>query len=266
MFDAGSSLGEVTTMVRNMAGSRIVLDIKVPEAAFFIDADRSQFDTAIINMGINARDAMNGEGLLTIATGPVSGIPALRGHAAQIGDFVAFTITDTGSGIPADVVERIFEPFFTTKGVGEGTGLGLSQVIGFAKQSGGDIKVDSVLSKGTTFTLYLPRTYPDGSEAVDLEAIERVDGEGVYVLVVEDNAQVGEFATAALAELGYDSVLATDGRAALGLLQEDCDRFHVIFSDVVMPGMGGSELGGEVRRLYPDVSIILTSGYSHVLA
>jgi DNA-binding NtrC family response regulator len=101
---------------------------------------------------------------------------------------------------------------------------------------------------------------------IDLKAIERVDGEGVCVLVVEDNAQVGEFATAALAELGYDSVLATDGRAALGLLQEDCDRFHVIFSDVVMPGMGGIELGGEVRRLYPDVPIILTSGYSHVLA
>ncbi|MBB3472764.1 PAS domain-containing protein [Sphingomonas sp. BK345] len=266
VFDAGSSLEEVATMVRTMTGSRIVLVIKVPEAAFFIDADRSQFDTAIINMGINARDAMKGEGHLTIAMGPVSGIPALRGHAAQIGDFVAFTIADTGSGIPADVVERIFEPFFTTKGVGEGTGLGLSQVIGFAKQSGGDIKVDSVPGKGTTFTLYLPRAYPDGSEAIDLEAIERVDGEGVCVLVVEDNAQVGEFATAALAELGYDSVLATDGRAALGLLREDCDRFHVIFSDVVMPGMGGIELGGEVRRLYPDVPIILTSGYSHVLA
>jgi signal transduction histidine kinase/CheY-like chemotaxis protein len=266
VFDAGSSLEEVATMVRTMTGSRIVLDIKVPEAAFFIDADRSQFDTAIINMGINARDAMNGEGHLTIATGPVSGIPALRGHAAQIGDFVAFTITDTGSGIPADVVERIFEPFFTTKGVGEGTGLGLSQVIGFAKQSGGDIKVNSLPGEGTTFTLYLPRAYPDGREVIDLKAIERVDGEGVCVLVVEDNAQVGEFATAALAELGYDSVLATDGHAALSLLQEDCDRFHVIFSDVVMPGMGGIELGGEVRRLYPDVPIILTSGYSHVLA
>lgn len=266
VFDAGTSLEEVASMVRTMTGSRIVLDIKVPETAFFIDADRSQFDTAIVNMGINARDAMGGEGRLTIATGPVSGIPALRGHPARIGDFVAFTIADTGSGIAADVVERIFEPFFTTKGIGEGTGLGLSQVIGFAKQSGGDIKVDSVPGQGTTFTLYLPRAYPDGSETIDLEAIERVDGDGVCVLVVEDNAQVGEFATAALAELGYDSVLATDGHAALGLLGESCDRFHVIFSDVVMPGMGGIELGGEVRRLYPNVPIILTSGYSHVLA
>ncbi|WP_156678154.1 PAS domain-containing sensor histidine kinase [Sphingomonas profundi] len=266
VFDAGTSLEEVATMVRTMTGSRITLDIKVPETAFFINADRSQFDTAIVNMGINARDAMGGEGGLTIATGPVSGIPALRGHAAQVGDFVAFTISDTGSGIPADVIERIFEPFFTTKGVGHGTGLGLSQVIGFAKQSGGDIKVDSVPGEGTTFTLYLPRAYPDGGAVIGLDAIEQIDGSGVCVLVVEDNEQVGEFAVAALREIGFDTVLATDGRAALKLLGEDCGRFHVIFSDVVMPGMGGIELGGEVRRLYPDVPIILTSGYSHVLS
>ena len=266
VFDAGVSLREVATMVQTMTGSRIVLDIKVPEIAFFIDADRSQFDTAIVNMGINARDAMGGEGHLTIATGPVSGIPALRGHPARIGDFVAFTITDTGSGIPAEVVDRIFEPFFTTKGVGEGTGLGLSQVIGFAKQSGGDISVSSVPDRGTTFTMYMPRAYPDGGEAIDVEAIEQATGEGVCVLVVEDNEQVGEFAIAALREIGFDTVLATDGHAALKLLGENCSRFHVIFSDVVMPGMGGIELGGEVRRLYPDVPIVLTSGYSHVLA
>jgi signal transduction histidine kinase/CheY-like chemotaxis protein len=266
VFDAGVSLREVATMVQTMTGSRIVLDIKVPETAFYIDADRSQFDTAIVNMGINARDSMGGEGRLTIATGPVSGIPALRGHPARVGDFVAFTITDTGSGIPADVVDRIFEPFFTTKGVGEGTGLGLSQVIGFAKQSGGDISVSSVLEKGTTFTMYMPRAYPDGGEAIDMEAIEQATGEGVCVLVVEDNEQVGEFAIAALREIGFDTVLATDGHAALKLLGENCSRFHVIFSDVVMPGMGGIELGAEVRRLYPDVPIVLTSGYSHVLA
>lgn len=266
VFDAGASLRQVASMVRTMTGSRIVLDIKVPETAFFIDADRTQFDTAIVNMGINARDAMSGEGRLTIATGPVSGIPALRGHPAKAGDFVAFTIADTGSGIPPDVVDRIFEPFFTTKNVGEGTGLGLSQVIGFAKQSGGDIRVDSVPGEGTTFTLYLPRAYPEGAQVAETPMDENVGGDGLCVLVVEDNEQVGEFATAALKEMGYDTVLAKDGHEALRLLGEGCDRFHIVFSDVVMPGMDGIELGGEVRRLHPDVPIILTSGYSHVLA
>ena len=169
----------------------------------------------------------------------MSGIPSIRGHAAVAGDFVAVTIADTGAGIPADAVDRIFEPFFTTKGVGEGTGLGLSQVIGFAKQSGGDIRVDSTPGEGATFTLYLPRAYPDGTQAIDGPVDERVDGEGVCVLVVEDNEQVGAFATSALAELGYDTVLTTDGLAALRLLEENCQRYHVIFSDVVMPGMGG---------------------------
>ena len=139
-------------------------------------------------------------------------------------------------------------------------------MIGFAKQSGGDIRVDSTPGEGATFTLYLPRAYPDGTQAIDGPVDERVDGEGVCVLVVEDNEQVGAFATSALAELGYDTVLTTDGLAALRLLEENCQRYHVIFSDVVMPGMGGIQLGEEVRRSYPDVPVILTSGYSHVLA
>ena len=139
-------------------------------------------------------------------------------------------------------------------------------MIGFAKQSGGDIRVDSRPGEGTTFTLYLPRAYPDGAAAGDEPVDERFDGEGVCVLVVEDNEQVGAFATAALKELGYDTILTTDGHAALRLLGDDCSRFHVIFSDVVMPGMGGIELGAKVRRLYPDTPVILTSGYSHVLA
>ncbi|MDN4633787.1 PAS domain-containing protein [Sphingomonas sp. PsM26] len=266
MFDAGISLEEVATMIGTMTGSRITLDIHLPQEPFFIVADRSQFDTAIVNMGINARDAMGGEGRLTIATGPVSGIPAIRGHAAVAGDFIAVTITDMGSGIAPGEIDRIFEPFFTTKGVGQGTGLGLSQVIGFAKQSGGDIRVDSKPGEGTTFTLYLPRAYPDGNGQQAEQADEDSDGSGVCVLVVEDNAEVGEFATSALKELGYDTVLANDGHAALRLLDENCRRFHVVFSDVVMPGMDGIELGSEVRERYPDVPVILTSGYSHVLA
>ena len=177
------------------------------------------------------------------------------------------TVKDTGSGIDPDDLQRIFEPFYTTKGVGAGTGLGLSQVIGFAKQSGGDIRVDSILGGGTTFTLYLPRA----TDAVeDGPVVQRrdevIDGTGLCVLVVEDNEAVGEFATHALRELGYDSVLANDAAAALTELERDADRFHVVFSDIVMPGMDGLELSAQIRERFADVPVVLTSGYSHVLA
>ncbi|MEG3125760.1 PAS domain S-box protein [Sphingomonas sp. GB1N7] len=267
LFDAGVSLEEVAAMLKTMTGSRIDLSLQLPAEPFFIVADRSQFDTTIVNLGINARDAMNGEGRLVISTGPVSGIPPIRGHAAITGDFVAVTVSDTGTGIASDQLDRIFEPFFTTKAVGQGTGLGLSQVIGFAKQSGGDIRVDSVVGEGTTFTLYLPRAYPDNAaRPEEVTEQERIDGTGVCVLVVEDNQDVGRFATAALAELGYESELAGDAHSALAKLETDAVRFNIVFSDVVMPGMSGIELGQEIRRLYPDMPVILTSGYSHILA
>jgi signal transduction histidine kinase/ActR/RegA family two-component response regulator len=267
LFDAGQSLREVADMVSTLTGGRVALDLRTPDEAYYITADRSQFDTAIVNMAINARDAMDGAGRLTIATGPVSGIPAIRADAPVAGDFIAVTVTDTGHGISDDNLDRIFEPFFTSKGVGEGTGLGLSQVIGFAKQSGGDIRAESVVGQGSTFTLYLPRAYPgETADAVEEADDTLVDGAGVCVLIVEDNPQVGAFATQALQELGYDSVLASDASAALAELEKDCDRFHIVFSDVVMPGMNGIELGEEIRRRHPHVPVLLTSGYSHVLA
>lgn len=267
LFDLGGSIDELASMIRTLTGSRIVLETIVPEQAVFVLADRSQFDTAIVNIAVNARDAMNGEGTLRIAAGPVSGIPMIRAHEAVVGDFIAVTISDTGSGIPADQLDRIYEPFFTTKPVGEGTGLGLSQVIGFAKQSGGDVKVESVVGEGTTFTIYLPRAQAEGELPADeMVPEDTIGGAGYCVLVVEDNASVGEFATAALKELGYDTVLAADAEQALGELERDCTRFHIVFSDVVMPGIDGVELGTRIRAAYPHVPVILTSGYSHVLA
>ena len=267
VFDAGASILDVASMVRTLTGSRIVLETLAPPEPCMVLADRSQFDTAIVNMAINARDAMDGEGRLSIAIGPVSGIPALRTHPPIAGDFVAVAITDTGTGIADDEIARIFEPFFTTKQLGQGTGLGLSQVFGFAKQSEGDIRVDSQMGHGTTFTLYMPRVLdaePQPDIVPDVPAT--VDGKGVCVLVVEDNKAVGEFATQALSELGYESVFASDATQALVELEKNCTRFHIVFSDVVMPGTSGLELGQQIRRLYPTIPVILTSGYSHVLA
>jgi CheY-like chemotaxis protein len=223
-----------------------------------------------VNMAVNARDAMNGEGTLRVHVDAMADMPSIRGHAGGRGSFVAVSVSDTGSGIPADQLGQIFEPFFTTKEVGKGTGLGLSQVYGFAKQSGGDVAVESELGKGTTFTLYLPKVEREaaskeaGSEARGAGPHEH--GRGCRVLVVEDNIEVGQFSTQLLQDLGYETVWAVNGREALTLLEEDDTRFDVVFSDVVMPGMSGIELGREVRQRYPSLPVVLTSGYSHVLA
>ncbi|MEG8040338.1 ATP-binding protein [Sphingomonas sp. LR60] len=267
VFDVGDSIRALVDMVGTLAGSRITIATELGERRCFINADRSQFDTSIVNMAVNARDAMSGEGKLTIAVAQVTGMPALRTHPAVPGEFITISITDSGTGIPEDKIDRIFEPFFTTKGVGEGTGLGLSQVFGFAKQSGGDVVVESTVGHGATFTLYLPRAVePEALKtAVNNEAAQTI-GEGACILVVEDNVEVGTFATAALAELGCETVLAMDGPSALVELGTNGERFDVVFSDVVMPGMSGVELAQELRRKYPALPIILTSGYSNVLA
>lgn len=267
VFSVSDNVQAISAMIETLTGSRIVTQVDLSQASCFVHADPSQFDTALVNMVVNARDAMQGEGKLSIAVRAVESMPTVRLHPALKGPFVAVSISDTGSGIPATQLEQIFEPFYTTKGIGEGTGLGLSQVFGFAKQSGGEIAVASELGKGTTFTLYLPRvsesvrTPNDQSPRTALE-----DGHGTCVLVVEDNLDVGTFATQALAELGYHTVLAGNAEDALAALRADAERFDVVFSDVVMPGISGIELAHELRRLYPALPVVLTSGYSHVLA
>ena len=176
------------------------------------------------------------------------------------------------SPIPAsasrrDQFERIFEPFFTTKQVGQGTGLGLSQVFGFAKQSGGEVDVASDVGKGSTFTLYLPRAAASGRpQPMPEEDAPPLDGHGMSVLVVEDNPEVGKFAADALAGLGYTAKLVGNATHALEELAADADRFDVVFTDVVMPGMTGIELAQEIRRRHADLPVVLTSGYSHVLS
>lgn len=267
LFEIGESLENVRGIVSSLIGSRISLHVEMPDIPCFVMADRGQFDTAIVNLAINARDAMDGEGQITLTTSFAKEYPAVRNHPAVTGDYLAISVCDTGTGISPENRDRIFEPFFTTKEVGAGTGLGLSQVIGFAKQSDGEIAVESEQGQGTTFTLYLPRA--EGC-LVDTDEIEMVGddltGKGVCVLLVEDNPEVGTFATQALMELGYDSVLASNADEALALLEADFDRFHIVFSDVIMPGTSGIELGREVQRRYPHIPVMLASGYSHVLA
>ncbi|WP_342167389.1 PAS domain S-box protein [Methylobacterium sp. SD21] len=275
VFDVGRGVASVSDMVRTLTGSRIHVEIQVEpfrdargqEGPCLVDADPSQFDTALVNMVVNARDAMSGEGRITIRVRPVGVVPAVRAHPAMRGDFVAVSVTDTGSGIAPDALDRIFEPFFTTKGVGQGTGLGLSQVFGFAKQSGGEVIAESRLGAGATFTLYLPRAKaPAATEAEAHEPADLAEGHGTCVLLVEDNHEVGAFAAQALEELGYSTVWAVDAEKALNEFERIPYRFEVVFSDVVMPGMNGVDLARELRRRRPDLPVVLTSGYSEVLA
>ncbi|GJE17008.1 PAS domain S-box protein [Methylobacterium marchantiae] len=275
VFDVAKSVASVADMVGTLTGARIRVETQIDTGrdaagqplSCLIDADPSQFDTALVNMVVNARDAMDGEGRLTIRVRRASIIPAVRAHPRIRGDFVAVSVSDTGTGMAPEMLDRIFEPFFTTKGVGQGTGLGLSQVFGFAKQSGGEVVVESHLGQGTTFTLYLPRA---PGEAVAAEPVQEppplAESHGTRVLVVEDNAEVGAFATQALQELGYITHWVTDAQRALDTLASNPTGFEVVFSDVVMPGMNGIALGHAIGRRWPALPVVLTSGYSHVLA
>jgi len=263
-FNVATKVETLGDMLRSILGAPIRLDISTLCEDCFVESDINQFETALINLAINARDAMDGEGVLAVRIDAADAIPAIRGHAASRGDFVTVAVADGGYGIAEDDLARIFEPFFTTKEVGRGTGLGLSQVYGFAKQSGGDVAVESRVGHGSTFTLYLPRTRRVESAADASRAPLRSRHDG-RVLVVEDNAAIGEFATQLLQDLGYRTELACNAVEALARLEGGA-TFDIVFSDVVMPGIGGVELARIVKARWPSTRVVLTSGYSHVLA
>ncbi|MDE5441333.1 PAS domain S-box protein [Bradyrhizobium sp. CSA207] len=268
IFNVGSQVEGVAQLVRPLVGGRIEIAVEVHDSDCFTIADIAQFETALINLAINARDAMEGEGRLTIAVRRVLGIPRLRAQSARGGDYVAISVADTGSGIAPENIDAIFEPFFTTKEVGKGTGLGLSQAFGFAKQSEGDIAVTSAPGQGATFTIYLPQAQsPAGEkEAAALTSEAATTGRGYRVLVVEDNDDVGRFSTELLEDLGYVVRRVANANAALAILGENEFAVDLVFSDVIMPGMNGVELAGTIRERYPGLPVVLTSGYSNVLA
>ncbi len=268
VFDVGEQVENVAQLIRPLVGGRIQIDVAVENPGAFTLADIAQFQTALINLAVNARDAMDGEGRLTMSVHKVETIPALRGQPARPGVFIAVSVTDTGTGIAPEHLTAIFEPFFTTKEVGKGTGLGLSQAFGFAKQSEGDIAVSSRLGEGATFTIYLPEATspaPDANAAIVRHEPATI-GRGYRVLVVEDNDEVGRFSTELLEDLGYVVRRVANGTDALTILAEDEFAVDLVFSDVIMPGINGLELAGLIRDRYPGLPVVLTSGYSHVLA
>ena len=266
VFAVCDSVRALFDMMETLTSARIEVATELPEQECFVNADASQFDTALVNLAVNARDAMDGSGKLVIRVEAVEQIPPIRAHPAKAGPFVAVSISDTGSGIPAERLEQIFEPFFTTKAVGQGTGLGLSQVFGFAKQSGGEVMVKSEVGQGSTFTVYLPRVAAPEPAPSERDPEPLVNGHGMRVLVVEDNADVGTFAAQTLSDLGYEAILTHSAEEALAELARDAKRFDVVFSDVVMPGMNGVDLARQIQRKYHELPVLLASGYSQVLA
>jgi PAS domain S-box-containing protein len=260
VFNVADRVENIREMLSTVLGSRISLDLRLSERNCVVEVDANQFDTALINLAANARDAMNGEGLFTLQ---VALVPGAEGQPTSL---AAISATDTGHGIANEDIDRVFEPFFTTKEVGRGTGLGLSQVFGFATQSGGAVTVSSDPGRGATFTLHLPTTAkvltPRKLAAEQGSVLSRKG----RILVVEDNVEVGEFSTELLADLGYQTQLATSAAEALAILSASAERFDAVFSDVVMPGMDGVSLAREIRRRWPALRVVLTSGYSHLLA
>jgi signal transduction histidine kinase len=229
--------------------------------------DAPQFEAAILNLVVNARDAMPAGGRLEITTGNavIDAATARRATELAAGDYVVVKVTDTGTGMDPDVAAHAFEPFFTTKEVGKGTGLGLSQVYGFIKQSGGHVTIDTEPSVGTTFRLYLPRCH-DVQQVLDADIrAPRPPPTGhETVLVVEDNAEVLELAVTTISDLGYRVLTASDGPSAMEVVR-GAEPIDLLFSDVVMPGgMNGFQLISEARGIRDGLRALVTSGYANI--
>ncbi|HET6185194.1 MAG TPA: ATP-binding protein [Acetobacteraceae bacterium] len=236
----------------------VVLDLA--EDLWPVLADPGELELAVLNLAVNARDAMPAGGTITIRA--VNREPVADGELR--GGFVSLSVIDTGTGIPPEVLSRVFDPFFTTKEVGQGSGMGLAQVYGFAKQSGGAVRIESEVGRGTTITLLLPRsvTAPAPPQPAEAAGAQRSQEASAEVLLVEDDNEVAALVTEMLAQLGMNATRAASAEAALGALANG-RRIDLVFSDVMMPGgMNGVALAREVRRRRPDLPILLTTAYA----
>jgi two-component system NtrC family sensor kinase len=260
VIDLAERLPEIKDMLSRSLRGDIDIRVGVAKRSCFVKVDPNELELALLNLAFNARDAMPSGGTLTITAKPV----VLRGKASEeglSGEFIMIRVADTGAGIPPDVLPRVFEPFFTTKDVGKGTGLGLSQVYGFAKQSGGTATIMSS-TRGTAVTVLLPRTWETPARPREQPAAVATTRAAGTVLLVEDNAEVAEVGKAYFEDLGYRVKQAASAQAGLDLIERDGD-IDLVFSDILMPGgMNGLELADTIRRRFPQIMVLLTTGYS----
>jgi signal transduction histidine kinase/ActR/RegA family two-component response regulator len=260
-------VGDLALMLRRLLREGVDLKLEHSADVWPVHADEAQLSNAIINLVVNARDAMPNGGTVTIRTAnDIVASPAALGTAIMpAGDYVRIDVADTGTGIPKEVIGKIFDPFFTTKAVGQGTGLGLATVYGIVKQTGGFITVDSEVDKGTTFRIYLPRLRVDADAPIAAEperAVPRdVTGQDT-ILLVEDEEAVRSFAARALKMRGYSVLEASGGEEALEIVKSAKAPIHLLITDVVMPNMDGPTLVRNVKRLKPEIAVIFMSGYA----
>ena len=260
IVDLSASIKNLRPMIESSLRGNIVYSEAIDPEVRPVKVDLAELELAIVNIAVNARDAMPNGGTFTLTVGNVPADDTSRGDEAN-GDDVAIQFSDTGVGIPPNLLSKIFDPFFTTKEVGKGTGLGLSQVYGFVHQAGGTIQAASKVGQGTTITVYLPCCF-EKDIAKDIPAMEAPRSQRPTVLIVDDSAEVAEVTSSLFERLGYDTDYRDSADAALKYLAEGT-RIDLVFSDIVMPGtIDGVGLAREIRSRYPDLPVLLTTGYS----
>ena len=254
-------VGGMSDLLDRTLGERIQVDVDVADDSWPVYVDPHQLENAIVNLAVNARDAMDGVGRLRISSDNIK-VAANEVGDIRPGEYVRIAVTDTGCGMEPEVKERAFEPFFTTKPVGKGTGLGLSQIFGFAHQSGGEVGIESEVGKGTTVSIYLPRSAAKApirlhSAATRMSEDERVPG--ARILVVEDDPRVRTSTVEALQDLDYDPVACASGEEAIKAFDEQ--KFDLVISDVIMPEMTGPELIRNLKAKRGDFAVLFVTGY-----
>lgn len=255
----------MTELLSRTISENIQIVTQSAGSTWYVHADSSQLENAILNLAVNARDAMPDGGLLSIAVEDVSTPPSEADTGADLSQYVAITVSDQGTGMPQEVAAQAFDPFFTTKGVGKGTGLGLSQVFGFVQQSGGEIKLESSLGAGTSVRILLPRFLGNiDHQQTAAPTIPKEIPAGELVLIVEDDDRVRTFSREAFTELGYRTIEARDAAEALQALDENRE-VALLFTDLVMPGMSGAQLAEFARDRFPSLKIICTTGFEKEL-
>ena len=254
---------DMTELLHSTLGEAVELEGVLTPRLWQVEVDQNQLESAILNLAVNARDAMPAGGKLTIETGNTFLDESYSAKDAEVlsGQYAVVAVSDTGSGMPKETLARAFEPFYTTKEVGRGTGLGLSMVYGFVKQSGGHVTIYSEVGQGTTVKLYFPRYIGAGAPAGPEEKLAPAASNGEVVLAVEDNDAVRAYSVMSLTELGYQVLEARDAEAALAILESD-QPIDLLFSDVVLPGMSGRALVDRALELRPGLRVLFTTGYS----
>jgi signal transduction histidine kinase/CheY-like chemotaxis protein len=263
-IEARALIAGMSSLLDRTLGEAITITTSDDGSGWSVWADRHQLENAILNLAVNARDAMDGRGSLTIATGAATLEAGAIGNCAA-GDYATIAVTDTGCGMSDEVRERVFEPFFTTKPVGKGTGLGLSQIFGFVRQTEGEIAIESAPGRGTTVTLYLPRRLSDAkpapAPAPSTAAESSTPLNSLDVLVIEDDPRVLAATIGALEELGHSPVGCGDPLQAEELIRAH-PTLDLLISDVLMPGITGPELIATLGPLYPHLAVLFVTGYA----